>query len=658
MTEHKKTPIKDLPVRIPGQSIREHIDYLIDKDAMNKIIGMKACVGCVVLAIAISCANGNATEATDYSIASHWLATPAATNKAVDVFYLYPTAWTSTNPNPEVCAIDNPSMLQQAPVAFSKQATAFETIGNIYAPFYRQANLTSHSPSVVAGIPTTDALAAFDYYIRHFNHGRPFIMAGHSQGANALSNVLAQYMQTHPSVLARMIASYVIGYPVTAQYLADNPYLKFAEGSGDTGVIISYNTQAPTVPPGANPILWGLVGAVINPLTWTRTETPAAANQGFGSFMPDTNGVYVRVPQYADARIDISNGVLICSSADTNALGRINALAGFGIYHNFDYPFYYFNIRSNAANRTQNFLRKIGSDYDSDCKADPTVYDSASGVFTVFLSGSSYASSSAIMSFQPSARSLQPIPGDFDGDCKADPAVYDPIAKQLLVRFSSQAYSLNTLAIGNSSCVPVNGDFDGDCKADPALYSAASGLLIAWLSGSAYSAVYAPLGGAGWLNASEDYDGDGKTDPAVYLPAVPSAQPMQAGEAGDLSTGSEQGGMWQAYLSGNGYAHLSSWVTAGGVGVVPAPGDYDGDGKADFTAFQPATGLWLLALSGRDYAQTLNSTFGNPAFLPHPADYDNDGKTDPAVYDPVAHTFYAWFSGSNYRMAGLNSGLE
>jgi hypothetical protein len=56
------------------------------------------------------------------------------------------------------------------------------------------------------------------------------------------------------------------------------------------------------------------------------------------------------VPQYADARIDITNGVLICSTADTNTIGIQ------GIYHNFDYPFYYFNIRSNAANRVTKFL--------------------------------------------------------------------------------------------------------------------------------------------------------------------------------------------------------------------------------------------------------------------------------------------------------------
>src|ERR1035437_9675318 len=143
-------------------------------------------------------------KATDYSKPEHWLTVPA-TNMPVDIFYLYQTVWTSTNSNPEVCAIDNPSMLAMAPVAFASQATAFETIGNIYAPFYRQSNITSNSLVTEAAIPTTDAIAAFDYYIQHYNHGRPFILAGHSQGANVLRNLLAEYMKDHPDVYARMI---------------------------------------------------------------------------------------------------------------------------------------------------------------------------------------------------------------------------------------------------------------------------------------------------------------------------------------------------------------------------------------------------------------------------------------------------------------------
>jgi len=63
-----------------------------------------------------------------------------------------------------------------------------------------------------------------------------------------------------------MVVAYVLGYPVPASYMASNPHLKFATGPDDTGVIISYNSQSHTVNVN-NPILSGMVGLVINPVT-------------------------------------------------------------------------------------------------------------------------------------------------------------------------------------------------------------------------------------------------------------------------------------------------------------------------------------------------------------------------------------------------------
>ncbi|MFZ4592025.1 MAG: DUF3089 domain-containing protein [Ignavibacteria bacterium] len=329
-----------------------------------RIAGRIVCIAFIALSFCtISCkktaAQSNTDEATDYSIASHWLSIPA-TLYPVDVFYYYPSSWQKLNASdPIICEIDNPMMLQTAPLQFKKQATAFETVGNVYAPFYRQddaASTVALPPSeqakVVGGLPTTAATAAFDYYIKHFNNGRPFILVGHSQGAIVLSNLLSGYLKENPKVYQKMIAAYVIGWPITSEYLAQNPHLKFAQGPDDVGVIISYNTEAPNIPI-ANPLLAGLIGNVINPITWTRDETVAATTQGLGSFMPDSKGVFGTVPQYADARVDIAKGVLICSTAD-----KLDSLDGcpYGIYHTFDISFYYYNLRQNATNRADKFF--------------------------------------------------------------------------------------------------------------------------------------------------------------------------------------------------------------------------------------------------------------------------------------------------------------
>jgi hypothetical protein len=295
--------------------------------------------------------------ATDYSNPAHWISVPVVVDKKVDVFYLAPTAWQKLDATaPNICEIDDPTLLLGATAAFGRQATAFTPVGNLYAPYYRQADLSPvEREKVIGGIPTQDAVAAFDYYLWHFNKGRPFILAGHSQGSNVLSNLLAGYMKQHPEVQARMVAAYVIGYSVTGEYLAKNPHLQFAAGPDDTGVIISYNTESPDVAPGTN-IVTTAGGIAINPISWTRDETLAPVAKNLGSIMP-ADGVFVPVAHYADARIDKAKGVVICATADADKLYRPGSFVK-GVFHSYDYLFYYYNLRQNAANRVEKYFDK------------------------------------------------------------------------------------------------------------------------------------------------------------------------------------------------------------------------------------------------------------------------------------------------------------
>jgi pimeloyl-ACP methyl ester carboxylesterase len=289
-------------------------------------------------------------------------------SKPVDVYFLYPTIYQQANPSaPMVCSADNAQMRAGVPAAFSRTATVFSPLANVYAPYYRQAAIQvlelprDQQNAIVGGEPTTDAISAFDYYIEHFNHGRPFILAGHSQGSNIMINLMADYMKKHPDVYKRMIVAYVPGYSITPQYLAQNSNLKFAENADDTQVIVSYNTVAPGTK--ADPVV--LPGAmVINPITWTRSETTATASRNLGSVSLDKSGYAVLDAQgepqktlgVADARIDTANGELICSTVSTATLSPGNGMIAAGIFHNYDYPFYFFDIRANAANRIARYL--------------------------------------------------------------------------------------------------------------------------------------------------------------------------------------------------------------------------------------------------------------------------------------------------------------
>lgn len=306
----------------------------------------------------------------DYANTANWLSLPASPDgKPVDVFFLYPTAYQQASPSdPIVCAIDNPQMQAGAKSAFARTATAFETEANIYAPYYEQAAIQvlalpfDQQQAIVGGQPTQDALAAFDYYINNYNKGKPFILASHSQGSNIMVNLLAAYMKDHPDVYSRMIAAYVPGYSITPQYLQQNPELKFATGPDDTGVIISYNTVAPNATEPDPVVLPGAM--VINPITWTTDQTPATAAQNLGSLGVDGSGNVLldaqgnpqRVMNYADAQVDTVKGELICT-VDPSTLAQNSMVAG-GIYHNYDYPFYYFDLRDNAAKRIARFLAR------------------------------------------------------------------------------------------------------------------------------------------------------------------------------------------------------------------------------------------------------------------------------------------------------------
>lgn len=191
---------------------------------------------------------------SDYSDKENWMTVPEITH-AVDTFYLYPTCYLDDSEEAlPICNIDNQAVRERAQVVYENQATVFEESTNVFAPYYRQSNIYE-----VMGMDSreleafqkkeqrTDVYAALDYYFEHYNNGRPFIIAGHSQGSIMTKIVLGEYMAAHPEYYERMVAAYVIGYSITSDWLKEHPYLKFAEGAGDTGVIVSWNTRDPEI---------------------------------------------------------------------------------------------------------------------------------------------------------------------------------------------------------------------------------------------------------------------------------------------------------------------------------------------------------------------------------------------------------------------------
>jgi hypothetical protein len=81
---------------------------------------------------------------------------------------------------------------------------------------------------------------------------------------------------------------------------------------------------------------------------------------------------------------------------------------------------------------------------------------------------------------------------------------------------------------------------------------------------------------------------------------------------------------------------------SGALNDVPAPGDFDGDGKSDHSVYRPGEGNWYIFGSATGSWSVVR--FGSPGDVPVPGDYDGGGKTDVAVFRPSDGNWYILFS--------------
>ena len=303
---------------------------------------------------------------TDYSDTNNWMSIPKNPNdREVDVFYLYPTTWERENTNESIiCPIDHAQMRSGATNMMMQHMGIFEETASVYAPFYRQADALylvdkknnisrEEQDKYFFAEPKEDAIAAFDYYIKNYNNGRPFILVGHSQGAIMIKEILKDYFKTNENLKNRMVAAYVLGYSVTQKELDENPHLRFANSEYDTGVIISYNTESPDFN-GYNPTI--LEGSIaINPITWTLDETIAAKEQSIGANIASNYGKPTKI---ADAKVDKARGVIKCSTINPDDFySGEKSVFGKGVYHAYDIALYYYDLKENVRKRVGAFWK-------------------------------------------------------------------------------------------------------------------------------------------------------------------------------------------------------------------------------------------------------------------------------------------------------------
>ena len=299
----------------------------------------------------------------DYSLKKNWVAHTECITKDVDVFYVYPTICSfPLNAARHNMNTDNHLLRLFARTATAQHTGVFDGECNVFAPFYRQVGLealkmTTEQYQIYAKEAYLDVREAFYYYLKNDNNGRPFILAGHSQGSIMLLELMKREFH-QPELMEKLVAAYLIGFSVTQHDIKTYPHLKIAAGELDTGVIITYNTGTTRYKKPLPIILPGTF--CVNPLNWRTDGEYAGRETNMGSvFFRVGRRTIIERPGYTGAYINPKNNMLIIDEPISIRLLRLSHLAGAKLaIHSFDYAIFYRNLQKNVKTRVRAYLEK------------------------------------------------------------------------------------------------------------------------------------------------------------------------------------------------------------------------------------------------------------------------------------------------------------
>ena len=305
----------------------------------------------------------------DYSQEQYWAALPNKIDSAdrvpiqdfsdmqatapVDVFFLHPTTysrkkinnyWNAPLDSEEINSkTDKGSILHQASI--------FNAAGRIYAPRYRQAHLSvffdlknQQKNEQALSFAYEDVKAAFSYYLKHYNQGRPIILAGHSQGALHGKQLVKEFFNG-TELEQKLVVAYLVGMPIIKNELGN---IKLCQDENDTNCFCSWRT----VKKGYTPKRYNIPDVVLtNPINWKTDNTYAAKELNEGTVLSKFNDdLHVGM---VDAQIE---GGFLWS---TKPKFPWSFLITFRNYHVADFNFFYANVRENAVNRSKHYLAQL-----------------------------------------------------------------------------------------------------------------------------------------------------------------------------------------------------------------------------------------------------------------------------------------------------------
>ena len=277
-------------------------------------------------------------------------------DSSVDIFFVHPTTYTNaTKEFGQNAIIENDELNNTTDAtAILYQATIFNAAGRLFAPRYRQAHLSSYYPITnedsIAAINAfdtayADVKAAFEYYLKHYNNGRPIVIASHSQGTTHAKKLIKEFFDGK-DLQQKLIVAYLVGMPVELNYFTQ---IKPCTHPNEIGCICSWRTFKNGYKP--NYILQEKDTMIVtNPITWNAEMPVATRFNNKGTMLKNFNKILMNV---VDAKIAEN----ILWTQKPKFFGNIFLTTK--NYHIADYNFFYVSIRENVALRISEFKKKL-----------------------------------------------------------------------------------------------------------------------------------------------------------------------------------------------------------------------------------------------------------------------------------------------------------
>src|SRR6266487_2349803 len=135
-----------------------------------------------------------------------------------------------------------------------------------------------------------DVKAAFEYYLQHYNNGRPIIIASHSQGTTHAKRLIKEFFDGQV-LQNKLVVAYLVGMPVEPGYFTSIPVCSTPY---QTGCICSWRTfRAGYEHPFVQKEKFTAV--VTNPLTWDSSKSKASRYENKGAVLYKFNKVLSHV---------------------------------------------------------------------------------------------------------------------------------------------------------------------------------------------------------------------------------------------------------------------------------------------------------------------------------------------------------------------------